>query len=69
VVTKSGTDQFHGSLFEFIRNDKLQAADFFTNKLGGKKNPLHRNQYALRWAVPSNATKTFSSIVGGAEAI
>jgi hypothetical protein len=45
MVTKSGTNQFHGSLFEFLRNDKLQAADFFTNKLGGTKNPLRRNQY------------------------
>src|SRR6266853_1579699 len=45
MVTKSGTNQFHGSLFEFLRNDKLQAADFFTNKLGGTKNILRRNQY------------------------
>ena len=29
VVTKSGGQQFHGSLFEFVRNDALDAADFF----------------------------------------
>jgi hypothetical protein len=45
VVTKSGTNQFHGSLFEFARNDAFQAADFFTNKLGGRKNILRHNQY------------------------
>jgi len=59
VVTKSGTNLFHGSLFEFIRNDKLQAADFFTNKLGGSKNPLHRNQYGASLGGPIKKDKTF----------
>ena len=59
VVTKSGTNQFHGSLFEFNRNDKLQATDFFTNKLGGTKNPLHRNQYGASIGGPIRKNKTF----------
>src|SRR6266404_7908633 len=45
IVTKSGTNQFHGTAFEYLRNSVLDAADFFTNKNGGTKNPLHRNQY------------------------
>lgn len=45
IVTKSGSNQFHGSVFEYLRNSALDAADFFTNKAGAKKNPLHRNQY------------------------
>jgi len=45
IVTKSGSNQFHGSAFEYLRNSVLDAADFFTNKNHGTKNPLHRNQY------------------------
>jgi hypothetical protein len=44
IVTKSGTNQFHGSVFEFLRNNAVDAADFFTNRTGAPKNPLHRNQ-------------------------
>jgi len=45
IVTKSGSNQFHGSVFEYLRNSVLEAADFFTNKNHAAKNPLHRNQY------------------------
>jgi hypothetical protein len=59
VVTKSGTNQFHGSAFEYFRNSNLDAADFFTNKLGGKKNPLHRNQFGATLGGPIIHDKTF----------
>ena len=52
IVTKSGTNQFHGSAFEYLRNDILDAADFFTNKNHGKKTPLHRNQYGATFGGP-----------------
>ena len=45
VVTKSGTNKFHGSAFYFIRNDAFEAANFFTNKLGSPKRKLRQNQY------------------------
>ncbi len=32
MITKSGTNRYHGSLFEFLRNEKLNANDFFANK-------------------------------------
>src|SRR5262245_16282190 len=41
VVTKSGTNNFHGSLFEFVRNGKLNAR----NPFAVKKDSLKRNQY------------------------
>ncbi|HEX6046795.1 MAG TPA: carboxypeptidase regulatory-like domain-containing protein [Pyrinomonadaceae bacterium] len=44
VVTKSGSNQFHGSLFEYIRNDALDAANFFDNVIG-QKAPLRLNQF------------------------
>ncbi|MGE0131550.1 MAG: carboxypeptidase regulatory-like domain-containing protein [Blastocatellales bacterium] len=45
VAIKSGTNQFHGSLFEFLRNDALDASDFFANRSGLAKPPLRYNQF------------------------
>src|ERR1044072_5007907 len=42
VVTRSGGNAFHGSLFEFLRNDVLDARNFFD---GSKKSPLRLNQF------------------------
>ena len=39
VATKSGSNQFHGSLFEFVRNDKFDAPNFFDNANALKKSP------------------------------
>src|SRR5690242_20879906 len=44
VVTKSGGNAFHGSLFEYFRNDALDAANFFDNIIGSKA-PLRLNQF------------------------
>ncbi len=45
VVTKSGTNSLHGSVYEFLRNDKLDANDFFFNRGGVPKQPLRFNQF------------------------
>jgi Carboxypeptidase regulatory-like domain/TonB dependent receptor len=45
AVTKQGTNQFHGTAFEFIRNDVLDAANFFENFNVQKKAPFRRNQF------------------------
>ncbi|MCL4851595.1 MAG: TonB-dependent receptor [Bryobacteraceae bacterium] len=45
LTTKSGTNQFHGTLFEFFRNDKLDANSFFSNRSGLRKPPLRHNQF------------------------
>jgi len=44
VVTKSGSNAFHGSVFEYLRNDALDAANFFDNIIG-QKAPLRLNQF------------------------
>ena len=53
VTTKSGTNQLHGTAFEFIRNDKLDANNFFNS--GRPKRPYRQNQYggmsALLWTL------------------
>src|SRR5262249_22152735 len=46
VVTKSGTDHIHGVLFEFLRNDVLNANDFFVNAQGGSRPLLEQKQFA-----------------------
>lgn len=45
VVTRSGTNELHFSLYEFLRNDKLNANDFFANRSGTKRAPFRFNQF------------------------
>ncbi len=45
IVTKSGTNALHGSLFEFFRNEDLNANDFFRNRSGLARGLLRQNQY------------------------
>src|SRR5271165_7069884 len=47
VVTKSGTDSYHGSVFEFFRNDVLNANDYFLNRTGQPRPPLKQNQFGF----------------------
>ena len=55
VVSKSGTNTFHGSVFEFLRNDKLDARDFFARQ----KLPLRRNNFGGAIGGPIRRDKTF----------
>jgi hypothetical protein len=45
LTSKAGTNAFHGSLYEFLRNDHLDAANFFNNLAGIGNSPLKRNQF------------------------
>jgi hypothetical protein len=45
LTIKSGTNEFHGSAFEFLRNDKLDANDWFANRASLKRPPLRYNQF------------------------
>ncbi|HTM12701.1 MAG TPA: carboxypeptidase regulatory-like domain-containing protein [Bryobacteraceae bacterium] len=45
LLTKSGTNDFHGGLYEFLRNDKLNANDFFSNRSGTPRPSYRQNQF------------------------
>ena len=45
VQTKSGSNDLHGSMYEFLRNDKLDANTFFNNRAGAVKPPFRRNEF------------------------
>src|SRR4051812_28282309 len=52
VNTKQGTNDFHTSMWEFLRNDKLDARDFFNKKESGTKPPFRRNQFGATVSGP-----------------
>jgi hypothetical protein len=59
VVTKSGTNQIHGSLFEFVRNRAFDADDFFNIQQGLPRLDLKRNQYGATLGGPILKDKAF----------
>jgi hypothetical protein len=59
VSTKSGTNQLHGTLFEFLRNEKLDGSNFFANRSGAPKPSLRRNQYGATIGGPLVRNKMF----------
>ncbi len=60
IVTKSGTNNFHGSAFEYLRNDDFNANDYF-NKLNGiPRNNEKRNQYGGTLGGPLSFPHLFS---------
>ena len=56
VVTKSGTNRFHGDAFEYVENDKLNAANYFA--MGGKT-PLRWNKFGGSIGGPIKRDKLF----------
>jgi len=59
ITTRSGTNVLHGTLFEFFRNDKLDANDFFSNKTGLTKPPLRWNQFGGNLGGPLRRDRLF----------
>ena len=55
VTTKSGTNQYHGSLFEYFRNTKLDARNYFAPK----RNQFNLNQFGASLGGPIQKDKTF----------
>ena len=59
IVSKSGTNEFHGNLFEFLRNDNLNANDFFANRAGRPLGALAYNQFGGSLGGPVRKNKIF----------
>lgn len=59
LVTKGGSNDFHGSLFEFFRNDKLNANDWFSNQAGIKRAPLRYNNFGGNFNGPIIKDRAF----------
>jgi Carboxypeptidase regulatory-like domain len=59
LVTKSGTNNLHGSLYEYNRNTLLAADDFFNNQAGVPRSPLVRNQFGVSLGGPVIKNRVF----------
>src|SRR4051794_7552884 len=57
VTTKSGTNQYHGTAFEFLRNSALDAREWRQSE--GRKNPFRRNDYGFTLGGPVTIPKLF----------
>ncbi len=57
IVTQSGTNQWHGSVYEFLRNNALDARNYFD--AGSSAPPFRRNQFGVSMGGPIQKDKTF----------
>src|SRR5580704_3714846 len=55
IVTRSGSNSFHGALWEFFRNDAMDSSDYFTRSV----QPLKQNQFGATFGGPILKDKTF----------
>jgi Carboxypeptidase regulatory-like domain/TonB dependent receptor len=59
ATIKSGTNSIRGSVYEFLRNDRLDANNFFSNALGAPKPERERNQFGAAAGGPVARNRTF----------
>lgn len=59
LSTKSGTNSYHGSAYEFLRNKVLNANDFFSNAGGAERPPFTQNQFGVNGGGPIKKDKLF----------
>ena len=59
VITKSGANRMHGGVFEFLRNDAMDAANYFDDLAGFDKSPLKQNQFGGSIGGPIVKDKAF----------
>jgi hypothetical protein len=59
IVTRSGTNEFHGEVFDYIRNDAFDASDWFANRDNLKRAALRQNDYGGVFGGPILKDSTF----------
>ncbi len=59
IVTRSGANQFHGTAFDYFRNDKLDANDWFANYTGQPKPEERQNDFGGTFSGPILKDRTF----------
>jgi Carboxypeptidase regulatory-like domain/TonB dependent receptor len=59
MITQSGTNRFHGSVYDYIRNQMTDANDWFNNVAGVPIPPVHRNNYGGTFGGPIKKNKAF----------
>lgn len=59
IVTRSGTNRWHGNAFDYFRNDKLDANDWFANSVGQPKPQERQNDFGGTFSGPILKDKTF----------
>ena len=64
VITKSGTNAYHGTLFEYLRNEALNANDFFLNSTSQPRPDLKQNQFGFTLGGPIHKDKIFFFVSG-----
>jgi hypothetical protein len=60
ATTKSGTNEFHGSAWEYFSNDATNAADFFDNAVALKRAELRKNQFGASLAGPVDLSSFYN---------
>jgi len=66
LTTRSGTNEFHGDLFDYFRNTAMDANDWFANRAGNPRAPEHHNDFGgtLGGPIWKNRTFFFASYEG-----
>jgi hypothetical protein len=59
LATRSGTNEYHGELFEFLRNNDLDARNFFNTVAQGPQAPFKRNEFGADFGGPIVKNKVF----------
>lgn len=59
IVTRSGTNQFHGAVFDYLRNDLFDANDWFADKAGLPKPQERQNDFGGTFSGPLRRDSTF----------